>query len=224
MSSVTVHRNIERIDDEFISSVSKYPTGYFTDIQGRRGGLDFDIHPMFNALPVYGTAVTVKTVPDDNLSPYVALEILKPGDVLVIANGGWTGSAVVGDLIVGMYRNAGVTAIVTDGLVRDIQGLERCGVPVFARGISANSPQKFGPGEIGGEVVIGGVKICTGDLIVGDRDGIVCLPTRYFTTARAALEKVVAKECHFEEAVAQGMRSPPWVEEIVATDTVTFVD
>ena len=70
------------------------------------------------------------------------MDVLQAGDVLVIANGGWTGSSVIGDLIAGMFKNIGVVAIVTDGGVRDVAGLEQVGVPVFARGLTANSPQK----------------------------------------------------------------------------------
>ena len=102
--------------------------------------------------------------------------MLQPGDVLVISTGDWVGSAVIGDLIVGMFGNAGVAGVVTDGAVRDIVGLEDVGVPIYARALTPNSPQKNGPGEVGLSVSIGGVTVNTGDLIVADRDGVVCLP------------------------------------------------
>lgn len=222
--SVIVHRRIERIEPAFLDEVSAYPTGYFVDIQGRRGALDQAIRPMFASPRIHGTAVTVKTVPDDNLAPYLALTILRPGDVLVIANGGWRGSSVIGDLIAGMFRNAGVAAIVTDGMVRDIEGLEAVGVPVFACGLSPNSPQKFGPGEIGGEVVIGGVNVRSGDLIVGDRDGLVCLGADRFGDARQALREVRRKEAEIERQIAGGMVVPQWVKDFAMTDAVAVID
>lgn len=222
--SVTVHRNIKRLDAGFVDAARQYPSGYFADIQGRRGALSPDIRPIFGTPSIYGTAVTVNTRPDDNLAPYVALEYLKPGDVLVIATGGWTGSAVIGDLIVGMFRNAGVAAIVTDGVVRDIDGLEAVGVPVFARGLSPNSPQKSGPGEIGGSVAIGGVQVTTGDLIVGDRDGVVRLRAEQADTALEALAAVRAKEAGVESQIAKGMGAPGWVKDFVATGAVQLVD
>ncbi|MEZ0214555.1 MAG: RraA family protein [Xanthobacteraceae bacterium] len=221
--SVLIHSNITRISRDFLNEIVQFPSGYFVDIQGRRGALDYGIRPMFQSGRVFGTAVTVKTVPDDNLTPYVALEILKPGDVLVISTGNWSGSAVVGDLIVGMFKNAGVAAIVTDGLVRDIEGLEQVGVPIFARGLSPNSPQKHGPGEIGGEVVIGGVSVRTGDLIVGDRDGVVCLGAQRFGSAVSALNEVRRKEAVLEQQIREGMTTPAWVKTY-AESNVAYVD
>lgn len=222
-SSVVIRSQIKRIDPHFLSAASAYPIGYFVDIQGRRGALDHGIRPIFPSARILGTAVTVKTVPDDNLAPYAALEVLKAGDVLVIGTGDWTGSAVIGDLIAGMLRNAGVAAIVTDGLVRDIDGLEQVGVPVFARGLSPNSPQKHGPGEIGGEVVIGGVAVRTGDLIVADRDGVVCLGAGRFDTALSDLAEVRNKEAELERQIAEGMTSPPWLKDFARSGQVEYV-
>ncbi|MFV2093219.1 MAG: RraA family protein [Hyphomicrobiales bacterium] len=223
MAEIIINRQFNRIAPDVIAAVNSYPSGYFVDIQDRRGALDHRIRPLFSSPPVYGTAVTIKTVPDDNLAPYMALEILQPGDILVVSNGGWEGSAVIGDLIAGMYRNIGLGAIVTDGLVRDIQGLEKLGLPVFAAGLTPNSPQKHGPGVIGGDVVIGNVRVKSGDLIVGDRDGVVCLPARYLVTVEAALKAVRAKEAGIEKQIADGMQSPQWVKEI-ASDVVTYAD
>ena len=66
-------------------------------------------------------------------------------------------------------------AIVTDGWARDIEGIEAVGIPVFARGLTPNSPEKNGPGEIGLPVSVGGEVIEAGDAIVGDRDGVVAV-------------------------------------------------
>ena len=221
---LTIRRNVPRIDPELIRTLSGYPTGYFVDIQGRRGAMDCGIQPLFESDPVIGTAITVKTVPDDNLTPYVALDILKPGDVLVIGTGDWMGSAVIGDLIVGMYKNAGCAGVVTDGVARDVAGLEGVGVPIFARGLTANSPQKNGPGEIGTEVAIGGVIVRSGDLIVADRDGVVVLSQNRLADAPAAIAAVKDKEAKIEEAIAAGQTTPGWAKEFLAGDKVRFID
>ena len=222
--ALTIRRNFERPDPKLIEQLKGFPSGYFVDIQGRRGALDCGIQPMSDWPPVIGTAVTVKTVPDDNLAPYAALEVLQPGDVLVIANGDWVGSAVIGDLIVGMFGNAGVAAVVTDGAVRDIVGLEDVGVPIYARALTPNSPQKNGPGEIGLSVSIGGVTVNTGDLIVADRDGVVCLPRDRVAAAVEEVRGIKDKEAKIEAAIAKGQTTPGWVSELLATDRVRFVD
>ncbi len=223
-AAVTIHRNFKRVEPDLIHRLSGFPTGYFADIQGRRGGLDTGIKPMFRAAPVIGTAVTVKTVPDDNLAPYLALGILQPGDVLLIATGDWTGSAVIGDLIVGYFRNAGVVAVVTDGAVRDVEGLEKVGVPVYARGLTASSPQKNGPGEIGGEISIGGVLVRSGDLVVADRDGVVILPQDRLSDAVASVQDVKAKEAAIEKDIAAGTVQPEWIKDFLAGDGVAWRD
>lgn len=223
-AAVTIHRNFKRVEPDLIRRLSGFPTGYFADIQGRRGGLDTGIKPLFRAAPVIGTAVTVKTVPDDNLAPYLALGILQPGDVLLISTGDWTGSAVIGDLIVGYFRNAGVVAVVTDGAVRDVEGLEKVGVPVYARGLTASSPQKNGPGEIGGEISIGGVLVRSGDLVVADRDGVVILPQDRLSDAVASVQDVKAKEAVIEKDIAAGTVQPEWIKDFLAGDGVAWRD
>ena len=68
--ALTIRRNFERPDPKLIEQLKGFPSGFFVDIQGRRGALDCGIQPMSDWPPVIGTAVTVKTVPDDNLAPY----------------------------------------------------------------------------------------------------------------------------------------------------------
>ena len=221
---ITINRKFSRPSAELLKPFSDIPTGYVVDIQNRRGALDCSIKPMFDFPSIAGPVVTVQTVPDDNLAPYLAMELLQAGDVLVIANGGWTGSSVIGDLIAGMFKNIGVAAIVTDGAVRDVAGLEQVGVPVFARGLTANSPQKNGPGSVGLEVSIGGVVIRAGDIIVGDRDGVVVLPQEKIPSALDGLQAVREKERKIEALIAEGLTKPDWVKEYLSSDRVKYID
>lgn len=223
-AAVTIRRHFKRPDPALVEALAGYPTGYFTDIQGRRGALASAIRPMFPCRPFVGSALTVKTVPDDNLAPYLTLGVLQPGDVLVIATGGWTGSAVIGDLSAGFYRNAGAVAVVTDGMARDVEGLAKVGLPVYAQGLTPNSPQKNGPGEIGGEVVVGGVAVQAGDMVIGDADGVVVLPQDRFADAVAALEGIKAKEAKIEREIAAGVTQLEWIRQYLAGDGVAFVD
>ncbi len=220
---LTIRRDFKRADPALVKALSGHPSGYFADIQGRRGALDFGIRPMFEFAPFIGSAVTVKSVPDDNLACWAALDVLQPGDVLLISCGGWTGSAIIGDLIVGMFKNAGAIAAITDGMVRDVTGLEEVGIPVYARGLTPNSPQKNGPGAVGGEISIGGVTVRSGDIVMGDRDGIVVLPQNRFGSALADIKGVQAKEAKIEKAIAAGESMPGWVKEFLDGDSVKQV-
>ena len=92
-------------------------------------------------------------------------EYAKPGDVLIVATNAYEEASVAGDVMLGMAKNKGVCALVTDGMVRDVDGLNAVGIPVFARGLSPNSPFKDGPGTIGLPISLGGVTVNAGDVV-----------------------------------------------------------
>jgi len=110
-----------------------------------------------------------------------------------------------------MAKNAGVVAIVADGMVRDIDGLEAVNIPIFALGLSPNSPQKNGPGRIGFAVAIGGSVIDQGDLVLGDRNGLCVVKRSSVDAVLSALEKVRVKEKGMDAAVAGGAKLPDWL-------------
>ena len=105
------------------------------DAQGRRGALPHWIRPLSRQTRFVGAALTVRTRPVDNLAPYAALKFAKPGDVLVVAVDGSTSTSVIGDILLGMAKNAGIVAGVTDSVVRDIEGINQVGIPMFAQGL-----------------------------------------------------------------------------------------
>jgi 4-hydroxy-4-methyl-2-oxoglutarate aldolase len=221
-AAVTICKKFSRPAADIVKQF-KVPTGYITDVQGRRGALDCSIKPMFDFPSIAGTAVTVKTVPDDNLAVFAAMDVLQAGDVLVIAIDNWTGSAVFGDLIAGMFKNIGVVGVVTDGAVRDVAGISQVGLPVYARGLTPNSSQKNGPGTVGAEIGIGGVIIRSGDLIVGDRDGVTVLPQEKIPEALEGMQAVRERERNIEDRIAAGMTMPDWVKEFLASDRVKYI-
>ena len=105
-----------------------------------------------------------------------------------------------------------------------LNGLKQVGVPVFARGLTANSPQKNGPGTVGLEISIGGAVIRSGDLIVGDRDGVVVLPQDRIPRALEGLQAVREKERKIEALIAEGLQKPDWVKEYLAGERVQYID
>ena len=147
--ALTIKRNFIRAARKFVIQFRNLPIGNVCDAQDRVGALDYRIKPIGEASQFCGTALTVDSGPRDNLAAWAALEIAKPGDIILITTGGHLTSSVAGDLYVGMAKNAGVAGIITDGVVRDISGINEVGIPVFARGLCANSPWKNGPGRDG---------------------------------------------------------------------------
>lgn len=221
---LTIRKDIPRPPAKLIAGLEGVPTGWVADAQARRGALDSGIRRLLGTGVVYGPALTVWTAPRDNLAPYAALEFAQPGDVLVIATGDYAGASVVGDLFAGMAKNCGVAALVTDGLARDIEGLRQVGLPVFARGLTPNSPLKQGPGTIGSPISLGGGIVEAGDVVVGDEDGVVIVPGAGLRDLVATLETVRAKEHDMEAKIKAGLDRPPWLAEFLSSGAIRFVD
>jgi 4-hydroxy-4-methyl-2-oxoglutarate aldolase len=217
-------RSFERPDPGLIERFRGVPTGFLVDALGRSGALDYRIGPIWNAGPFVGSALTVQTSARDNLAPYAALKWARPGDVLIVETGDFDRAAVMGDIIIAMARNCGIVAVVTDGLVRDVEGIEAVGIPVYARGLTPNSPFKNGPGAIGFPVTVGGVVIEPGDLVLGDRNGVVVAPRARLEQALVGLEAVTAKEADMDRAVQDGLKLPNWLDQALADKGVEYVD
>ena len=222
--AVTIRRTFPRPSEATIDQFRDVPTGWVVDALGRRGAIDHRIQPLFDAGSFVGPALTVATVARDNLVPYAAIKEAKPGDVLIIATGDFDGAAVIGDMLVGMARNSGIAAVITDGLARDIAGITDIGIPVYARGLSPNSPEKHGPGEIGLPIAFGGETVLSGDIIVGDRDGVVIVPQARIETALENLKAIEDKETTVERAVADGLPHPDWLDAALEEKGVRILD
>jgi 4-hydroxy-4-methyl-2-oxoglutarate aldolase len=221
---LTIRRDWARPDPGAIEALRGLPTGFVVDALGRSGALDHRIRPIWDGPAFIGAALPVWTSARDNLAPYAALKSARAGDVMMIATGVFEGASVIGDIIIGMMRNAGIVAAVTDGLVRDVQGIVEVGIPVYARGLSPNSPFKHGPGTVGLPVTLGGVVVEAGDVVLGDRDGVVVVPGGRVPDVRRALAAIRTKEAEMDALVRSGASAPPWLEGILAGDAVRHLD
>ncbi len=221
---LTVKKTIDRPSLSDYEKFIGLPIGNIIDAQGRIGAVDYKIKPITTAHKFTGPVLTVDAGPRDNLAAWMALDYVRPGDVLMIATGGYSQSSVIGDLFVGMARNAGVVGIVTDGVVRDQEGLEAVGIPVFAQGISSNSPQKNGPGTIGLPVVVGGITITPGDIACADQDGVVVVNRDRIGEVADILDSIIAKETSMEAEVKSGKTVPDWVASAKANMIIDYID
>jgi len=198
----------ERPPAELVERLRGAPTSFVVDALGGSGALDWRIKPIVGR-SVFGVALTCDCGPNDNLALIAAVSQCQPGDVLVAATGSFAGAAVTGDLVLGVARNRGAAGFVTDGLVRDLADLEALGLPVYAMGVTANSPGKRGPGAVGLPVVCGGRAVASGDIIVGDRDGVVVAPRERLKETIANLDRVRAAEAAMAERVRAGLKEFP---------------
>lgn len=223
---LTIKDQRPRPTDAQIKALSGVPTGFLTDAMEGRGALDPDIKPLSpGVLPasMCGPALTCHCGPADLLALQGGLAEMKPGDVMVVATGGWQGCAVVGDRVLGMMKNGNAGGFVTDGLVRDVAGINPLGLPVFCTGVSPNSPFSKGPGEIGFEVVVGGVTINSGDMIVSDEDGAVAVPYDRIDEVIATVQQIVILEKELDARVADGLAVPDSIVELMKSDQVKRV-
>lgn len=221
---LTIRRNFPRPSAALVEAFRTAPTGWVVDANGRRGALDYRIRPITNANRFVGTALTVWSRARDNLAPYAAIEFAKKGDVLIVTTDSYTEASVLGDVMIGMAKNKGIIACVTDGMVRDVAGLNAVGIPVFARGLTPNSPHKDGPGEIGTSINIGGVAVASGDLLVGDENGVVVVAQAQLAAVAAGLKVVADKEAAMDASVQRGDTAHKWLAPILAGDGVTYLD
>jgi 4-hydroxy-4-methyl-2-oxoglutarate aldolase len=220
---LTIRRNIERPSKALLKSFDSMPTGFVTDAYNGKGCLDFEIKPLMPAMTFHGPAITAFCGPMDNLAAMAILDFAKQGDVIVIATSGDDTAATVGDLWAFWAKKIGVAAIVCDGLVRDVTGLLKVGIPVFARGIKPNSAFKHGPGEVNIGVSCGGVAIGPGDIIVGDRDGVVAVPLAEAEQVAEQIELVKKKEADAEARVKSGEKLKFW-DPAALGDRVRYID
>src|SRR5262249_2301840 len=154
--------------------------------------------------------------PADNLAVFAALDVLQQGDVLAVATASCCDAAVAGDHLIGMARNRGLVAFVTDGCVRDKAGIALVGLPCFAVGLTPNSAARNGAATVGLPVVLGGVVVSAGDLLVGDEEGVVVVPQSAFATLAARLEAVRRAEAMLDAEVKAGLGLPNFVSRILA--------
>ncbi|QKC85228.1 RraA family protein [Mesorhizobium sp. NZP2077] len=222
---LTIKRRFERPAAEIIRAFSGVSVSQVVDAMGGRGALHHAIKPLSpGAVTLVGVAVTCYCGPSDNLALFGALDVAASGDIIVAATDSFAGAAVTGDLVLGMARNKGVAGFITDGLVRDVVGIEAVGLPVYCAGASANSPARNGPGTVGFPVVLGGVTISPGDILVGDRDGVAVVPRLDARTVLARLAAIKAAEQDLDAKVRQGLEMPEFANVVLKSDRTRFVD
>jgi 4-hydroxy-4-methyl-2-oxoglutarate aldolase len=215
---LTIRRDFRRPRAEDIADLGNVPTGHAVDAMNGRGALDYRIKPLEPMTsPVVGTAVTCHCGSADNLALFAALDVVQPGDILVAATDWSVNTSVTGDMLMGMAKNSGVRALVTDGVVRDLAGILSVGLPVFCVGLSPNSPSRNGPGSVGQPVVLGGVSVSSGDALVLDNDGVVVIPQGEVESVIQNLKIVRAAEGDLEAKVKAGLKLPDFIRKVLAS-------
>ncbi len=222
---LTVRRTFQRPRRELLAKLAGAQTGHIVDALQGRAALDHRIKPVDPECAQFvGPALTCQTGADDNLAILAALVLAEPGDVIVAAADGFSETAVVGDNVAMMAKNKGVVAIVVDGMARDSTGIVPAGLPVFARGVTPNSCVRSGPGRVGLAIVCGGVAVQPGDVVLGDRDGVVVIPQAALEGVVAALDEIRRMEEETQAKIRAGMTHLDSVAALLDSDKTAYVD
>ncbi len=222
---LTVKKSWNRPEAAKLKKLEGVQTGQAVDAMEGRGGLDAAIKPLdITCCTILGTALTCETGPNDNLAILGALSIAKPGDVLISATEGFPHSAVFGDNTALMAKAKGLAGVVIDGMMRDLAGLLPVGIPLFCRGITPNSCVRSGPGRVGLPVVAGGVTVHSGDVVIGDRDGIVIIPQTELDRLLPRIEAILKAEVETQKKIRSGFTNLGGIEELMKSSKVRFVD
>ncbi len=176
-----------------IEAFKGVPTSIISDNLSRLPGA-VGLRPFHRRGQLLGVALTVRTRSGDNLAIHKALELVGPGDVIVVDGGGDETRALVGEIMKNIAEHRGAAGYVIDGAIRDAAAFAASDFPCFARASIHRGPYKNGPGEINVPVNIGGSVISPGDIVVGDEDGVVSFPQSIADTLIEAVKKQIARE------------------------------
>lgn len=185
---------MERPPKRLVAGFQDVPTTALAQLLTLDGVMRHVIRPQWTPMArVAGPAYTVRTVKYDSLMLHAAIYHAEPGDVIVVQAGD-DRMAVADGRVCAVAQRRGVAGLVVDGVIRDAAQWRGRGLPVFARGVSPIPGRQDGPGEIGGSIMCGGVRVNPGDVVVADEDGIVVVPRARAETVLKNTRARVAQE------------------------------
>lgn len=203
----------ERVaSQDLIEAFANLPVANVSDSMSRMTAAGPTLRPMHASGGMAGVALTVKARPGDNLMLHKAIDMAVPGDVIVMDAGGDTTNALFGEMMLAYAMKRGVAGLVINGAIRDSDAMKEVNHPVFAAGVTHRGPYKDGPGEINVPIAIDGMVVHPGDIMIGDGDGVLCVPIDEAQDILAKAQAKLAAETRQMEAIAEGTNDRSWVD------------
>lgn len=213
-------------DPKVVAGFKKIPASNTADCMERNCAMNPRIKLMSNPdEEMVGPAFTVHTRAGDNLAIYAALKYCQSGDVIVIDDEGDNTRSLIGEVMMSYLRDQKkIAGIVIGGPIRDIDNLRNWKLPIYATSTTPGGPYKEGPGEINVPVACGNVSVNPGDVILGDADGVICIPRKdapeILPKAQAFHEQDEAKAIAF----SKGEVDLSWVDKSLADKGFDIID
>ncbi|MFD9738732.1 4-carboxy-4-hydroxy-2-oxoadipate aldolase/oxaloacetate decarboxylase [Umezawaea sp. NPDC059074] len=204
MASHYVVRHVDRADPDTIAALRDAGVATVHEAAGRTGLLGPAVRARQPGVVIAGSAITVSCPPGDNLMVHAAVEVCRPGDVLVVATTSRSTDGMVGDLLAASLVARGVVGLVIDAGVRDLAALRDMGFPVWSRAVHARGTVKASAGSVNVPVVADGQVVRPGDVVVADDDGVVVLPVTSAPAVAVAAERRLAAEAGKRETLTGG--------------------
>jgi 4-hydroxy-4-methyl-2-oxoglutarate aldolase len=202
-----VVRNFPRPDADVVRRLGAQGVATVHEAQNRTGLMRPYMRPIYPTARLSGPAVTVSCAPGDNLMIHAAVEVCKPGDVLVVTTFAESTDGFFGELLATSLRAHGVAGLIIDAGVRDVADLTAMEFPVWSKAISAQGTVKATPGWVNTDVVCAGVTVHPGDVIVADMDGVVVVAQELAAEVAVLGEARIAKEEKSRQELKAGVLS-----------------
>ncbi len=210
-----------------LDAFSEIPAANISDTMGRLVGMHPRIKLQSNPdKPITAArALTIKTRSGDNLMLHQALNMAKPGDVLVVSNdGGEDYRSLIGEIMFTYLEGTGAAGIIIDGPIRDIDAVRQMKMPIYATGTNPAGPYKEGPGEINVPISCGGISVNPGDIIVMDLDGVIVIPLKEAETVLKNAQAFKEKDESKLKLTQEGRSNRDWVKDLIAKKQVEIID
>lgn len=206
--------------NDLVEKFRVIPTAIISDNMNRVFAGGSGLRPFHGDNGMCGSALTVRTRPGDNLMVHKALDIAKPGDIIVVDASGDMTNAIIGEIMLRYAMSRSLGGFVIDGAIRDTSAILSAGFPVFASGVTHRGPYKDGPGEIGVPVSVGGMVVSSGDIVIGDTDGIIAVPQSHAEEVLALAIAQQDRETAILQSIADRTIDRSWIDQTLKSKGV----
>jgi RraA family protein len=212
MVGLQILKRTRQVSAQQVQAYVGLPVANISDCMARMTASGPRLRPMHKSGYLAGPALTVKCRPGDNLMIHKALSMAQPGDVIVVDAGGDLSNSLFGEIMVATSVKRGIAGVVLNGAVRDSEEIGRGTFALYAAGVTHRGPYKDGPGEINVPIAIDGMVIHPGDLVVGDADGLLCVPYDSVDEVLAATHRKMEAEKKTLQEIAAGTMDISWID------------